>query len=218
LKGVRQAKLVYKWANGDAVPSKRTVARIAQQIPDSDILYSLPLWELLEDRPIAQSIIEKRIAPYWVPMPPSDIGFWKFPKNNFARSSYPYTVFGRDNNIDLFERGDIYGFTALVAITREGEAVRDADQHWFLCAEVYRAIPAIVKEPWLKEHLPLLRECLLSVQLRLMTTLMLFTVDWAIIEKQILDLNYETIRHRRPRDPKTHRFIDLEDPIIMKLR
>lgn len=43
----------------------------------------------------------------------------------------------------------------------------------------------------------------------------LFTGDWDVIERQICDGSYETMREKRSRDPETFRFIDLENPVVL---
>lgn len=45
--------------------------------------------------------------------------------------------------------------------------------------------------------------------------MLLFTVDWDVIERQISDDSYEAMREKRARDPETFRFIDLENPVVL---
>jgi hypothetical protein len=125
---------------------------------------------------------------------------------------------GKFNSDALMQRGDIFGFMAILATVREAEATGNGESHFVFCADLYRAIPAILKFPWLNEHFELFKECIVSIHHRMWTSRLLFSVDWEVIQRQILDPTFETERDRRRRDPESFRFIELEDPIVINLK
>lgn len=211
------ASLIYKWAKSETAPSPLIAERVGQSVPASKVLYDLPLWTLLEDKPIPKSVIDKLVSPYWFGAEDNPLAFWGFPEDEFARANYSPTTFTKYNSQGLVERGDLYGFFAVAALVRDAEAVGDPDLHWHYISDLYRAIPAIAKTPWFKPHLNQLRECIENIHQRFMTSYYLCRANWGVIQKQIEDPAFETIRERRPRDPKTLRFYDLEDPIILNI-
>jgi hypothetical protein len=49
----------------------------------------------------------------------------------------------------LVATGDIWGLVAIVALVRQAELTGDALLHIELCKDMYRALPAVLKQPWI---------------------------------------------------------------------
>ena len=94
------------------------------------------------------------------------------------------------------------------------EAGEEPDHHYVASMDVYRATPAALKEPWLAPHADQLFSLLEIIRSRVISTYLMFDIDLDIIKRQATDPTHEPLREYRPRDPMTHRFIDLEDPIL----
>lgn len=209
--------LIYKWLHGNTTPYPASVSQINKQLPGSGDIYHLPLFPLLAPRPISLGRVRKLLSIYEnagrVHYP------WSFPNDTELHAQNRFVpVVARDDSVALFARGDLYGFTAIVGLVSEAEASGDAEAHWLHCANMFRALPAVARIPWIYPHYNRLRECVYAIYARNRTTQMIITVDWDIIDRQIQAPVHETIRERRPRDPKTYRFADLEDPVVYRWR
>lgn len=79
---------------------------------------------------------------------------------------------------------------------------------------MFRALPAAAKEPWRSLHLSLLAESLDLVRRSDTPPAMMFDVDMNVIRGQAVDTNHEPLRELRKRDPTTHRFLEVKDPIL----
>lgn len=180
------ASLVHKWLRGLTLPSTQTVIRISKEIPGSYELYSLPLWDLLIDRPLSRAAIAKIISLYWVE-DDETLNHWKFPRSGFAAGEWQRPPISRYGGEDLMLRGDLYGFVALLALIREAEIYGPADNHWQLSIWIYRAIPAVAQLPWLRPHFELLKTCIQNIHARVVTSTYLVEVNWDVIEKLIGD-------------------------------
>ena len=207
--------LIYKWANGKAAPNDETRRRIDKKLPGSCAVYDLPLFSLLDPRPLSKNQVSKLLAIYKAP--DSDLFPWKFPnddemetQNRCARTMI------RDDSTALLSRGDIYGFTVIIGLVREAEAKGDMNALLVHLTNAYRAFPAVARIPWYRNHANLLRKCVDTIRYRNYVVGMTFDVDWTVISKQINAAEHEMLRERCPRDPKTRRFILPEDPIVYR--
>ncbi len=206
--------LVYKWIQGRSL-TNRSVMRLDSRIPGIAGVHGLPLYELLEDRPISLARVKRLLDVYrgrsssFIP--------WIFPNDDELKVQGRYVpVSVRQDSSRLFMRGDIYGFTAIVGLVREAEAKGNSEEHLLYCADMYRALPAVARIPWIAPHLDLLSACVQDVHARSLFSLMMLGVNWDIIRRQVEAPVHETMRERRPKHPLTGRFIDLEDPVVIR--
>ncbi len=201
--------LVYKWAKGSSVPTRHTVEKIEAQLPGSIDPFNLPLFELLEDKPLDLHVIKRLLKPYRAG------NSWGFPDDAERRKigRYVYIADEKDSPA-LMSRGDIYGFTAIVGLLRMAEAERDLQDQLYFCGYMYRALPAVARLPWVYPHRERLFECVNAIFNRFLVCRACLGVDWDVINRQIEADVHETIREKRPKDPKTVRFQDLEEPIF----
>ncbi|WP_081126290.1 hypothetical protein [Metallibacterium scheffleri] len=168
---------------------------------------------LLEDRPFTVQELRKLFAPYRETRVPLIV--WRFPNDEELRERRHWvpTLHEKDTS-SLVRRGDIWGFIAAVWVARMCEAQGELDYHFTACMDVYRAAPAALKESWLAPHVDQLFKLLETVRYREISTFIMFDVDLDIIKRQASDPNHEPIREYRPRDPLTHRFVEIEDPVL----
>lgn len=206
--------LVYKWKTGETLARLSSVKRLGKDFPESLETYGLPLYQLLENRRLGRVQI-KNLMRIYQGIDGSMLSY-AFPNDEELRAQGRFVpTMAREDSMSLLARGDIYGFTAIVALVREAEALGDVRMHWIHAANMYRALPAVGRLPWFRRNMPLLRECVEVIHCRgsAPDEYLEFDVAWDVIEKQIAAPTHETIRERRPRDPVTRRFVDLEDPI-----
>lgn len=206
--------LVYKWETGKTLATLRSVKRISKELPETLDTYNLPLFSLLENRRLSSAQVRKLLQGYlstdeWL-FP------YAFPNDDELRKQHRFVpTLALDDSKSLFARGDIYGFTVILALVWEAEAKGGAAEHWMHAANLYRAIPNVCRIPWFRRNLSLLRECVETIHCRgsVPHALLEFDVDWNVIQNQIEAPTHETIREKRSRDPVTLRYVDLEDLI-----
>lgn len=205
--------LVAKWQKAIHLPSRSTVRKLERLVQGGLALFDLPLWKLLENRRLDLKQIDRLMSPFRSGRNDGD-GYWKFPNDDELRESGRFGgIWWRDELEQLRQRGDIYGFTAIVAAVRTLE-VYGADSHCEACAYTYRMLPSLYKFPWFASQRHLLEPCLDTLRRRSRMCWVRFDVDWDVINRQTLDPAFEPKRELRKIDPADLRYVDLEDPIL----
>lgn len=204
-------RLAPKWASGELIPTGKSVRKLDKDYPDTAWVYQLPLFELLANRRLAIPEIGRLMQPY---TEKHSLPYWSFP--NDETRDHEIAIFKEDSQ-GLFQQGDIYGFMAILSLVRESETLLDPDIHLAHLANLFRAVPAIGKLPWIKPHIPLLRECLETIRSRRPSALVDIRVDWDVIQKQIEDPKFSPNREKRPWNADTGRFLDIEDPVSARI-
>ncbi|WP_081130081.1 hypothetical protein [Metallibacterium scheffleri] len=212
-RGRARSSLADKWRTGKALPTRLSAQRIERLLSGTLAVFDSPLFPLLEDRPFTVQELRKLFAPYRETRVPLIV--WRFPNDEELRERRHWvpTLHEKDTS-SLVRRGDIWGFIAAVWVARMCEAQGELDYHFTACMDVYRAAPAALKESWLAPHVDQLFKLLETVRYREISTFIMFDVDLDIIKRQASDPNHEPIREYRPRDPLTHRFVEIEDPVL----
>ena len=207
------SKLVGKWLKGLHVPTRSSALKLEKTVPGGLALFDLPLWQLLKNRPMTIKQIDHLMAPFRTD-PKCRWQYWSFPNDFEPGRELRFCGVTFRNDLDgLFQRGDIYGFTAIVAAVRAFEVQGD-ELHGEACAAMYRALPALYKLPWFARQRELLEACIQAIRLRVWSSVLHFDIDWDVINRQMADPEFEPKRELRKRDPYTLRFNQLEDPIL----
>jgi len=214
-KGKTKSKLIGKWLSGKNQVGRRSAEKPEKIAPGALAFFDLPLWSLLEDRMMGAQDVDKLMVQFRWPNPRPAFGpYWSFPNDQDMLRQHRYggTVIRADTD-GLFQRGDLYGFTAIVAAVRHAEAA-DPMRHTAACADMFRCLPALYKLPWFEQHRALLESCVHAIRSRVWVSLVAFDVDWDVINRQTADVEYQPKRELRMRDPLTWAFKALEDPIL----
>lgn len=207
------SKLVGKWLKGLHVPTRSSAENLEEAAPGSLALFDLPLWKLLKNRPMGIKEIDRLMAPFRTD-PNCWWQYWSFPNDEELRVQYRSGGVTVRADLDgLFQRGDVYGFTAIVAAVRTYE-VQGNELHGEACAAMYRALPALYKLPWFASQRESLEACLNALRVRVWSSALKFDVDWDVINRQAADPEFQPKRELRKREPYTLRFEQLEDPIL----
>lgn len=93
----------------------------------------------------------------------------------------------QDDSGGLAKLGDIWGLTAIVALVRQAEIAGDVLLHIELSKDMYRALPGILKLPWIAPSTELLQDCINQIRARVPLTEVMFDVDWSIIARHTAD-------------------------------
>lgn len=212
-RGRARSSLAEKWRQGKALPTRLSAQRIERLLPGTLAVFDSPLFPLLEDRPFTVQELQKLFAPYREARVPLVI--WRFPNDDELRERRHWvpTLVERDTS-SLVRRGDVWGFIAALWVARMSEAQGESNDHYMAFMDIYRAAPAALKEPWLASHADQLINLLETLRFREPATFPMFDVDLDIIKRQAADPSHEPIREYRPRDPLTHRFVEIEDPVL----
>lgn len=203
--------IVLRWLKGQHNVKESRVENLAKIFEGSDVPYKLPLFKLLRNRPLKKTDLCKIMSPYMNSS--KSIPLWKFPEPDQPENmglSFPHC---QTNDIEtLIERGDIYGFTAILYWVRIAEAEKDADAHFYYMAAAYRSFPGLCRNQLFRKRWREVLDCLQSIHCRVMTSMFLLKPIPSVIETQIFSKSHITRRILRPRDPKTLRFTELEQP------
>lgn len=191
---------------GTTQPTPLSARSLEKHVPGSLMYFQLPFYELMADDPRSVRHVRRVIDSF---RSRSAGGYlWRFPSGTDT-----FTMF-RDDTGPLVARGDIWGFFGIVALVKLAEATADAIAHAERCKNLYRALPAVLKVPWAAPARDLFRQCLEGMQARMPLSLLLFDVDWEIIDALAASPMYQPCREKRPRDPETLRFVEYDDPIL----
>ncbi len=215
--------LAWKWLNRKASPSDRWVNELAEEVPESRRLYDLPLWRLLEDKELSIATIDSLMADYCTG---DEILPYRFPDDDLTNTDRKPVVVERKDSHGLFERGDIYGFMAIVALVREAEVLANKTKvtepskenldHEYHMSNLYRALPALGKFNWLRPDFWLLCRVVRLLHNRVDYTSQHLGVNWDIVDGQRMCPYFTPYRNARVMDSQTRRFQEIADPVIIR--
>lgn len=205
--------LFRKWQSGSASVSRQSALAVEKSLPGSLWVFDLPLWELLANRPVssrAMRAIARRNTRRF-----DEFVLWFFPGDDeLASRGDLLSVFHPDTQ-GLVSRGDLWGFIGTVIATRTAEAASNMEGHIEISKDMYRALPSALKVPWLRPHAVSLLDRLDAVRRRMFYSSLLYDVDRDVVLRQADDPDHQPCRELRKRDPRTLRFVEIEDPIVL---
>jgi hypothetical protein len=189
-RGRSNSGLLKLWISGKASPGRQSIASIDRYLPGSLAFYDLPLFELLEDRPLSRKRVEALLSPYRRSLDQPNP--WSFPNDRklIEQGQYVGTLQLWDCHT-LFRRGDFWGFQAIVGLVRLAEAIGQQDSHLMCSQDMFRALPPVLKKPWFLEHFNLLYACLENIRWRYEYSGRMFDVDTELLRQQAADSSYE---------------------------
>lgn len=213
--GRTRSRLGRKWLEGCHHPTLNSAKAVEKLLAGTLWVFLLPLAELLRDRPLGPRKIRELAAPY-LKMVRGRTLFWDFPGDDelIARRHYRIAFAFAGWTDNLVARGDLWGFIGLLFEVRMQEALGDHEAHLQACRDLYRALPNVLKLPWVAPHEEALFSACQRIRMRVKYSFMMFDVDRDIIRRQATDPEHEPMRECRKRDPRTWRFIDVADPIL----
>ncbi|MCC1498009.1 hypothetical protein [Alcanivorax sp. 1008] len=212
--GQESSRQVHKWLSGSNCVTARKVKEIGCLFPGSDEVFNLPLFPLLENKPITAPALRRHMRGLINAQDPLD--FWQLPCELAGCSD----GFGLrpifENDVDmLYQHGGVYSFLAILYVLRRAEAERDNDLHLYASIYSYKSFPSLARHHHFRRHWEDLLRALERVQARCMTTAMLLRPDKAILREQIEAEDFITFREAQPRDVVSRRFLENKDPFIM---
>lgn len=205
------ATLVRKWASGKTAAGPRSIARLESAVPGIYALYKHPVFDLLRNREIGRRRITSLLSRFQNPtgkFPPWWFGdeYTRLPELRFI----PIVL--RDDTSALWQRGDLDGFTVILGLVREAEAIGDTDAHIHRVADLYRAFAAVARIPWFRPYVLLLRWCVQRIHLRNPISFFWWRINWNVIYSQIRAPTFETARLRWSQDPLTGLLVEPRHP------
>lgn len=199
------SKLRYKWERG--APCSRRSAERFSDIEDSLEIFDLNVFPLLDAQrePTAlpkflkYHIMDLGEGKVWhfecderspcitrlipMPHPSQEAEFTQYIGESLLASNTP-NIFHQDS-LGLASRGDLKGFTAILALTRDAEKKNDRVGHARHIANLYRMLPTIIQTTVFQDHYETLKSFLICIQSRLQSTAEGVEVSWPLIEDQI---------------------------------
>jgi hypothetical protein len=212
-RGRSRSHLIERWRSGKTLPSRLSAVAVDKYLPGTLEIFDSLLFRFLEDRAMSEKDVIKLLEPYKAPSGSSYE--WAFPNDwepGVKRHWVPIAL--EFDTAALARRGDVWGFIAILGLVRLAEARGDAALHNEACMDMYRALPAMLKLPWLLLHVDLLKQCLHQIRERELFSTMMFDVDWDVITRQAADPSYDPILERRPSELIDDQFTGIEDPVL----
>lgn len=182
------------WFKGTHAASKKCVEKINSLYPGSNHIYKLPIFELIENKPITDIRLNQLIKPYIM----DNYKFWCLPENINQEIGPTYThLYDTDT---LFQRGDFYSFIATLYLVRKAENRKDI--YWFsnYMKEAYRCFPAAMRSSYFNQVYKELYQELTSLQLRMLPSINLVHPKKDVIYSQIKAKQHITMRSSVPRN------------------
>jgi len=214
--GRSESGLMGKWLSTKTALWRSSAQRLNKELPGTIDTFDLSLFELLTDEPIEVKRIRKLLEPYRATEHDgAPLVYWKFPNqaDRLADRSHVPVLVETDTQ-GLFACNDHYSFIAILGVVRLADETGDSDLHWNASKDMFRALPALLKLPWFRENAESLIRQLERVRCRMLVSSLMFDVDWDVIWRQVDDPNHQPNRNRRPLNPATARFVEIEDPIM----
>ena len=198
-----------RWLKGLQAVGPSSVAKIAAVFPNSDKIYQLPIFDLLETD-ISRAKISQLIATYTISQPPIFTS-WQLPPINIGTHELSMLIH-KDDSDQLFQRGDIHGFMAILILLREAELNDDVIRHEALIKDAYRALPGFCRDKRFKKRWEEFYSALTLIHCNMYSSLKLVQPRKDIIKEQIFAKEHSTLRVLRPRSPVDGRFVEPEKP------
>lgn len=199
------SKLQFKWASGTACT--RSSAEKYSNIRGSLELFDLEVFPLLDHRRIPvelpkffrEHIIDLPYGRFWhfdcdvrysremnrrtMPHPSYKREFHRYLGDKLLAESIP--KIDRQDSQSLASRGDLKGFTAILAMVRDAERKNDEIDHPRHVANLYRMLPTIIQTTPFGPHYHQLANFIRRIQQRLPNSRYRVDVNWSLIEEQI---------------------------------
>ena len=205
--GKESTGTVMRWLKGRQSAGPNSVKKIAEVFPDSDEIYNLAVFDLLESE-ISKGRIHQLLKTYTHNSHPAT---WKLPPfkaGNHERS----ILICKDDSEQLFQRGDIYGFMAILILLREAELNNDVIRHEIYLKDAYRAFPGFCRDKRFKKRWEEFYASLVHIHYNMYSSARLVEPKKEVIKAQIFAKEHRTFRLLRPRSPIDGRFIEPEKP------
>lgn len=210
-KGAEPTRQVYKWLRGDNCVTKAKVMQVDKNIPGSQEVFNLPLFDLLKNVAIRKAELDRIVSDYIDSS--NELLFWRLPESYKGKTDgSPIPIIHPDNLDMLYQRGGIFSFIAILYLVRRAEAEGDTYLHLEAVKHAYKSFPSIARHQDFISHWQDLFRAFRLIHLRVTTTFLLVQPDIGVIKQQIESENFITLRELRPRHPITHRFIDNDPP------
>lgn len=204
--------IVLKWLKGEHSVKESRVTTIASIFSGSDLVYKLPIFKLLKDKPLTRPELSRIMKPYISSFGGFECWDFAHPPMQKENMGVPFPPCWIYDTEALIERGDIWGFTAILYLVRMAEAERNAIDHLEYMKCLYRALPGLCRNILFYRRWKDTYQCVKHIHYREPTSVLLMRPIDSVLERQILSNEHITRRVFRPRNPRTWRYIELELP------
>lgn len=202
--------IVLKWQKGFHIATPASVSKVERCLPGSSRLFKLPLFSLMRNKPVKKKQLLTLMAPY---ISNTSLHLWNLPGSQNGENSVfaMPSIFMKDSD-SLFQRGDLYGFQCIIFLMRMAEANNDQLMYLHYLKDAYKALPGLCRYRYFTSRWEEFLNAIIGLQSRMPLTSMLVIPNSNIIKEQIENKKHITFRAFRPRNPKTLRFVDLQEP------
>lgn len=208
--------IVSKWKNGHHAVKAKSLGNVeALGYRNTRWVAELPIFDLLDIRPISETKLRQIVSGYLVAVNNSKFRYWALPTSVTDQSFGFNTPVALEHDAEaLLERDDIYGMTGILYLLRLSEARSDQGLYLHYLKYAYRAIPSLRTIKAFRRHWEGFYSCVYSLHIRNSSAFLLLKPQKTIMERQMKRKDMPSRRVLRPRDQKTLRFLDDEEPFI----
>jgi hypothetical protein len=215
------SNLMIKWRSGKSAPSRASAVALERRIPNTLWLFDLPLFPLLENRPISRANLCRAIAP-WRFEVPSEPGhdkdtalnaFFRHPRWQLPPDAGGNTIYNEYSYESLAYRGDIFGLAGIVAIMRYREIRKNHVGHEVASEYSFRSLPSLLRLPWCAAHVRDIFDTLTILQHRVDYSAQCFIANWDVIAALARRRTYEPAPTRRKNSGRRDIYRMYPDPI-----
>ena len=215
-------KKIQRWIAGGGISSKNQ-SIICRAHPESQILFDLPLYTLLSQKPLAADDIEQLLLQYRKLNAPGI--YWELPANSMLNPNPGRPIYGRSNSQALAESGSVDAFAIILGVIRqerlldldgsvESKRKRNAAISYHLI-QAARAFPNVARHPVFNEIWPILYTSFKDLWLKSLPDPTSMMLDDDLMKTYItMDTEYVLWRGGYGRITGTYELIELPAPVI----
>lgn len=148
--------------------------------------------------------------------PTKEMPDWYFPNDGKYNGHLPLTPpLDKNDSEHLYQRGDIFGFIAILALIREAETSHDMEACLKHLRNAFKALPSIGRLRPFKNYWRSIGTQLSRFQFKHSVLMNAFLPNWEIMEKQVNGELHITKREHCNKSPYDGRFMLPEEPLIL---
>ena len=208
--------IVNRWKNGVHAVKATSLSKIeALGFENTRWVAELPIFDLLDIRPISEAKLLRTVSGYLVAFGSSKFRYWSFPPSITDQSFGFNTPIALEHDADaLVERDDVYGLTGILYLLRLSEARRDPELFLHYLKYAYRAIPGLRTVNAFKQHWEGFYDCIHSHHIRDSSAFRLLKPQKDMLERLMEWRTIPARRDLRPRDKRTLRYLEDPEPCV----
>lgn len=176
-------KLAYRWQAGKSAITNRLLKRVAREVEGTQFVFALAT--LLRKKRLSVPGARSVVAPLWTRTDGSRN--WMLPcLHADSAAGGALTSYAWDDSASLMQRGDFYGFLAILTLLRESVTLSRSRAYQY-ARDLYAILPSVCRISWVREDTDLLLQSIEDMGRGLRwAPFFLVGIDWNAFREEIL--------------------------------